>query len=422
MEKPVKHKYLNSVLFTVLFVQLAFLLLRDTIIVLSEPLFLSLGKDSLLYQINGDIARLVIAGLLLLIMPIYFRGKCNFGFRYGKPKLGLMLSLPLLIVPLWNLLQIKVYDAPLVTGTAVIATIFHGIGPGVSEEVFFRGFAVSNLMRIWKDKPNRIFLCMLTSGFAFGLTHAMNVIVTGDILATLVQVVYTSAVGILNGAIYLRSRNIWGVIIMHTLTDITAFLAVFESNATGMDIVFCIVGSLLFIVLALYLIRPIKHAEIDELWEDGWSFGNEDGKRHAGAKVATIVTGVLVVTFLCSIGVMLYQAKMGYDIPFFSDSEKELNKNIQYSISKDRKELTLTLPGSGGEKYSLESSDSESLVLKGSGTDSGSYSYVFYHEGSSNEPVKLVFSLSYGDMPTSFSDYTVTVSFNDDGTISSVGG
>ena len=119
---------------------------------------------------------------------------------------------------------------------------------------------------------------MLVSGVSFGLLHALNAIATGDVFAALIQVIYTAAIGMLDGAIYLRSRNLWGVILMHTLTDVSAFLAVFESNATGMDIIFCIFGSLLFIALALYLIRPAKRAEIDELWAEDWSFGDEDGK------------------------------------------------------------------------------------------------------------------------------------------------
>ena len=159
MEKFVKHRFLNSVLFTALFVPLGFFLLRDTIAAITGIMFESIGgKESFLYQINEDIARLIIAGLLILIMPLFFRGKCNFGFKGGKLALGICLALPELIVPVWNLLQIKVYEAPLVTGAAAVAAaIMHGIGPGVSEEVFCRGFTVSNLMRIWKDKPNRIF-------------------------------------------------------------------------------------------------------------------------------------------------------------------------------------------------------------------------------------------------------------------------
>lgn len=101
---------------------------------------------------------------------------------------------------------------------------------------------------------------MLVSGVSFGLLHALNAIATGDVFSALIQVIYAVSIGVLDGAIYLRSRNLWGVILMHTLTDVSAFLAVFESNATGMDIIFCVFGSLLFIALAFYLIRPAKRA------------------------------------------------------------------------------------------------------------------------------------------------------------------
>lgn len=202
MKKIMKHRFLNSVLFTALFVPLGFFLLRDTIAAITGIMFESIGgKESFLYQINEDIARLIIAGLLILIMPLFFRGKCNFGFKGGKLALGICLALPELIVPVWNLLQIKVYEAPLVTGVAAVATaIMHGIGSGVSEEVFCRGFTVSNLMRIWKDKPNRIFRCLLISGVSFGLLHALNAIATGDVFAALIQVIYTAAIGMLDGA------------------------------------------------------------------------------------------------------------------------------------------------------------------------------------------------------------------------------
>lgn len=65
---------------------------------------------------------------------------------------------------------------------------------------------------------------MLVSGVSFGLLHALNAIATGDVFAALIQVIYTAAIGMLDGAIYLRSRNLWGVILMHTLTDVSAFL------------------------------------------------------------------------------------------------------------------------------------------------------------------------------------------------------
>lgn len=423
MEKTVKHRFLNSVVFTALIVSLAFFLLRDTIAAVTELMLRSAGgEDSFLYQINGDIARLVIGGLLMLILPIFFRGRCNFGFRGGRVKLGLLLALPQLAVPLWNLLQYKVYEVPLVTGTAILAAVVHGIGPGVSEEIFCRGFAVSNLMRIWKDKPDRILRCMLVSGAAFGLLHAVNLVAAEDVLAVVLQVVYTAAIGMMNAAVFLRSRSIWGVILTHTLTDVTAFLGVMDGKATGMDVAFCVVGSLLFAALASYLIRPAKREEIDALWADGWSFGAEDGKHHAGAKAAGIVAAVLGVTFAACIGVMLYQSKMGYDLPLFPAEEKPLDQEIHYQLSDDQREITLWLPYSGGESYQLQSSDPKSLVLQESWRDEENYYFILVHAGTDAGESTLTLARKLGDSPISIKDYTVIVRCSGDGTISAVVG
>lgn len=127
---------------------------------------------------------------------------------------------------------------------------------------------------------------MLVSGIAFGLLHAVNAIATGDIFAALVQVIYTAAIGVFDGAIFLRTRNIWGVILMHTLTDISAFIAVFDESihVTGMDIVFCIFSSLVFIALAFYLIRPAKRAEMEALWADGCPLEMKTEKHAQGQK------------------------------------------------------------------------------------------------------------------------------------------
>lgn len=424
MENHGKHRFLDSAVFTALLVPLAFFFLRDTIAVFTGILFRSVGgENSLLYQINDDIARLIIAALLMLILPLFFRGKCGFGFRGGKLKLGLLLALPELIIPLWNLLQIRIYEAPLVTGAvAVIAAIIHGIAPGVSEEVFCRGFVIPNLMRIWKEKPNRILRCMLVSGGAFGLLHALNAIATGDVFATLIQVIYSAAIGILDGAIYLRSRNIWGVMLMHSLTDITAFIAVFDGNVSGMDIAFCVFGSLLFLVLAFFLVRPARHAEIDALWADGWSFGEPAGKQHAGARAAAIVSAALIVALVASLGVTLYRAKMGYDTMLPSAGEKTLDQDIHYQIREDGKTLTIRLPYTDGETYDLINSAPASFVLTESREDGNSYLFAFSHTGTGTEEIRLTFSLKIGDLPIAIRDYSVTVSFREDGTISRVGG
>ena len=424
MDKTSKHTLLNSVLFTALAIPVIFFILRDLIAVLLGLLIeMTAGQESFLYAINDDIARLAIAGLLMLIMPLYFRGKCDFGLKGGNLKLGLCLALPELIVPLWNLLQIAVYKAPFVSGaSAVIAAVIHGIGPGVSEEIFCRGFVVSNLMRIRKDKPHRVLYCVLISGISFGLLHLPNVLVTKDIGATIIQMLYTAAIGIFSGAVYVRTRSLWGVMLMHTLTDITAFIAVFESNATGMDIAFLVFGSVLYLSLALYLIRPSKQEEICALWEDGWSFGEKTEKNRAGSKTAGIVSAVIAGLLVLGVGVTVYRARLGYDLPFLPSADIAPDSDISYEISADGRQLTVSLPCDAGKTYALENPAPDRLLLQESGQAGDQYRFVFRLEGNKIEKIRLKFSLQIGEMSVSMKDYSLNVYFDEMGNISDVRG
>lgn len=170
------------------------------------------------------------------------------------------------------------------------------------------------------------------------------------------------------------------------------------------------------------MIRPAKRAEIDKLWADSWSFGEENGKGRVGAKVTAILSAVLTLTFAASLGVSVYRAKMGYDVPIFSAFEKKLDSDIQYQISKNGKELTISLPHTVGGRYDVKSSDPEAFVLQESRENGDTYLFVFSHEGTSTEKIKLTFSLMLGDAAISIKDYRITVSFKENGGISAVGG
>lgn len=89
---------------------------------------------------------------------------------------------------------------------------------------------------------------------------------------------------------------------MHTLTDISAFIAVFDESihVTGMDIVFCIFGSLVFIALGVLLDPSGKTGRNGSTVGGRLSFGNENGKTRAGAKAAVVISTAVVIAFVLS--------------------------------------------------------------------------------------------------------------------------
>ena len=90
---------------------------------------------------------------------------------------------------------------------------------------------------------------------------------------------YATGLGIFFGAVYLRTRNLWGPVVVHALIDISAKIFVTEDPVAGIASLAVppeqmLVGIAVFIVftaIGLYLVRPAKHEEIKALWrEDSW--------------------------------------------------------------------------------------------------------------------------------------------------------
>ena len=165
-----------------------------------------------------------------------------------------------------------------ITSSAVLTALLLGAKSGAVEEILFRGIIASNMMRVWGQKPLGIYAVVILSSLIFGGTHILNC-VWYDITPVLKwQMVCSFAVGMVFAAAYLRTGNLWGLILMHTLLESAEYI-----TATG-----CVSGnpiadylsrsvsstaaaaSCLLIAaclaVSLYLIRPAKQAEIRAVW------------------------------------------------------------------------------------------------------------------------------------------------------------
>lgn len=133
------------------------------------------------------------------------------------------------------------------------------------------------MMYQWHNAKNPVLMSLLASSIAFGLLHLINLF--SIIGPTLVQVGYATGRGIFFGAIYLRTRNLWGPVVIHSLIDISAKIFVSDDPVAGAASLAVppeqlLTGAAVFIVfsaIGLYLVRPAKHGEIKALWrEDPW--------------------------------------------------------------------------------------------------------------------------------------------------------
>ena len=227
--------------------------------------------------LSNDLPEIFLALLVILIMKHSYDNQFKFGFWKKNLKPSMVFASWGFLVLLLNIIPNLFLGTPLESSYGLLLAVTGGIAPGLYEEVTCRGVVLSNMMYQWRNAKNPIMMSLLASSIAFGLIHLVNLFST--VGPTLIQVGYATGLGIFFGAVYLRSRNLWGPVVVHALIDISAKIFVTEDPVAGIASLAVppeqmLVGIAVFIVftaIGLYLVRPAKHEEIKALWrEDSW--------------------------------------------------------------------------------------------------------------------------------------------------------
>ena len=150
----------------------------------------------------------IMVGLMLLIA---FRRR----FDIAKQFRGWLYALPALGFVLWNVLNHFLSGGKFCPPS--IKFFILGFAPGIFEEVIFRGIFVSNLKAAGKSD----FAAIMISALGFGAIHLTNAVGDASMLQVLVQVSYAVVVGMVFGAIFIRTGNIMSIIAVHTAIDIS---------------------------------------------------------------------------------------------------------------------------------------------------------------------------------------------------------
>ena len=74
--------------------------------------------------------------------------------------------------------------------------------------------------------------------------------------------------GIFFGGVFVRTHNLWGPVILHSLIDFSAFIFNGEAETTAFTVTSSIGITIIYTAVGLYLIRRKKQDEIRELWEE----------------------------------------------------------------------------------------------------------------------------------------------------------
>jgi uncharacterized protein len=188
----------------------------------------------------------MVAVLVILVSGLRLWGEI--GMRAAGSAQSLMIYAPGLLPVIGNLsFGFQASPFPIVMGFLLLA-----LTSGFNEELIFRGLILRAFL------PRGPLAAVLISAAFFGFAHLPNAFSVSSLPYVLVQVVYSLAFGFAFGAMVVRGRNLWPVMIAHALANFFAFM---NSGRVGADevtlqvMVVAVIYILTFTIYGWYLMR-----------------------------------------------------------------------------------------------------------------------------------------------------------------------
>ncbi|HDR3347235.1 TPA: CPBP family intramembrane metalloprotease [Bacillus cereus] len=221
------------------------------------------------------VARFVLIVIMLLVNVTVF--KLKFGNMMNRIGLGLLLLLPGLSYVVLNLIGVEFDNLMKASMQAYLIAVVSTIAAVSYEEILLRGLLLNGLLKAWSQKKNGILLAVIWSSVLFSLVHAINLLSGAPLDATLLQLIYTTAMGFLFAAVYLRTNNLLIPIIGHFVINFSGVLqdmGIDPEKVTGhvsagddvrKALIAIAVASGIVFVFAMIYLRKKKLAEVNDL-------------------------------------------------------------------------------------------------------------------------------------------------------------
>ena len=189
---------------------------------IASKLYSSLLNGKYIIYAVSEFVVFVFAIVLLIIRKkwyIFKEKKINFGE-------SIKLCLPILVLSV----IIALANATELIGTNVnvnnlMSLVIYVVLIGFFEEIFFRGIIENELLEKYSSNKKEILISIIISGVVFGAVHLTNLLAGQDLLTTMMQFVQTTAIGILFGMVYYKTRNVWAMIFLHSFYDFSVLLS-----------------------------------------------------------------------------------------------------------------------------------------------------------------------------------------------------
>jgi len=190
---------------------------------------ISIAGESISFALN-----IVLITLIVIFFIKSFERDWDLGFKVTGIWKGLFIDKGLWIVLCTasfthSYIAFSPMDKTPSLWSLLVRCIIQFIGVSFAEEIIFRGIILKALILYSKREKKGYFLSVIGSSVIFSLVHIVGM-ASQPLYIMCAKLFWTFGLGLFFSTIYLKSKSLWTVIIIHTFINISSYLPVLFSN------------------------------------------------------------------------------------------------------------------------------------------------------------------------------------------------
>ena len=166
---------------------------------------------------------------VLVVFIVMMMSKNQYVFTEKKEGFfkSIILGLPLLIISvLVGIINLPSVFEPSFNLSNFLTLAMFCVSIGLYEEFLCRGWLLNEFLEKYGRTRKQVIISIFISALIFGLMHISNIWIGGQsVSTTIIQIIQATAIGMLFGGIYYRTKNIWSVVFLHGFYDFCVFLS-----------------------------------------------------------------------------------------------------------------------------------------------------------------------------------------------------
>lgn len=223
---------------------------------------------------NSMIAEFVagVVAFLFLCLFGYARvlGEKGKGFIHGLYIGGFLTGYCCLELAAQLYVQMMTPDAEVVSALEILFFIATMFLIGWTEELIFRGVILNLFLERFSKTKRGILWAVILNGVLFGAVHLTNISQGVTVTSAMIQAINGAFLGVIFAAVYVRSGNIWLVIVFHALVDFASLMGsgIFGVGTTVEQInqmsAVNLIAVPILLIPSIVLLRPRKLLELEQ--------------------------------------------------------------------------------------------------------------------------------------------------------------